>query len=40
MKIYSAGFLVTATIIGLYALTLSRLYWYIGQEIGRTIGGL
>jgi hypothetical protein len=40
MKIYGMSFLVTATVIGLYVLNLGRLYWYIGQEVGKALGGM
>lgn len=40
MKIYAMSFLVTVAIIGLYIFNLSRLYWHIGQEVGRAMGGM
>jgi hypothetical protein len=40
MKIYAMSFLVTAIIIGLYVFNLGRLYWYVGQEVGKTLGGM
>jgi hypothetical protein len=40
LKIYGMSFLVTAVVLGLYAFNLGRLYWYIGDQVGRVLGGM
>ena len=37
MKTLVLYFLGTAVVMGLYVFNLGRLYWYIGQEVGRAI---